>query len=230
MDIPLQANSTFEYPLNLKFMKKVILLSVLFPLICLSQHKNEWFFGAEIGNNIINSFQLGEPNKSFQGGIVAEYYTGESWSLIGRIKYFKTGVSFYSQSTHSGSWFDLGSDGYFGVFNGSVISIPVDIKNEFNITSKIKGNVKLGLAYNREIKSEYYFSSNLNTDNSKSFTSLNAGFGINYYLTNKTAFYIDLETYQLGGYKASSNGLVFTKNYYTTNNLINIGIKHNFKK
>jgi hypothetical protein len=92
-------------------MKKVFLLSVLFPIISLSQHKKDWFFGAEIGNNTINSFQLGDPNKSFQGGIIAEYYTGESWSLIGRIKYFKTGVSFYSQSTHTGGWFDLGSDG-----------------------------------------------------------------------------------------------------------------------
>jgi len=47
---------------------------------------------------------------------MAEYYFANSWSLFGRIKYFKTGLSFSSSSS-------------FGQFNGAVISIPLNVKN-----------------------------------------------------------------------------------------------------
>ena len=54
--------------------------------------KGNWHFGGEMGSNTMTSFNLGESNKSFQGGVVAEYYTGRHWSVSGRIKYFETGV------------------------------------------------------------------------------------------------------------------------------------------
>ncbi len=216
-------------------MRKILYLSLLISFISFSQQKKNWFFGMEIGCNSITSFEFGESNKSFQGGFLAEYYTGNHWSLIGRIKYFKTGVSFFKPNTHNGSWLDLGSDGFYGEFNGEVISVPITMKYEFKVLNKFRGNLKLGLAYNYETKSEYNFSSNLDSKNPKSFGSLNTGLGLSYYVSNKTAFNLDVESYQFGGYKAnsSSDGSMnfgFPKNYYTTNCLINIGIKHNFKK
>ena len=52
--------------------------------------EGKWFFSAEIGTNTITSYTLGEPNKSFQAGILAEFYTGRHWSLTGKVKYFET--------------------------------------------------------------------------------------------------------------------------------------------
>lgn len=78
-----------------KKMKKIYLLLSLISIVSYSQQKKDWFFGAELGLNTITSFNLGEPNKSFQGGILAEYYMGNHWSLTGKIKYFETGVSFF---------------------------------------------------------------------------------------------------------------------------------------
>lgn len=192
--------------------------------------KGKWFFGAEIGSNKINSFSLGEPNKSIQAGLLAEYYFARHWSLSGRIKYFETGVSFYKPNTHSSSWFDLGSDESYGFFNGAVIAAPIAIKWEFRIYKNLKANLKIGGAYNFETKSNYYFSPNLETNNSKIFVNFNPGFGFNYFLSEKTAIYFDIETYKFGGYKGNSQSQILSKNYYTENNLINLGIKYTFKK
>jgi hypothetical protein len=190
----------------------------------------KWYFGAEMGLNTMASFKLGEPNKSFQGGVVAEYYTGRHWSLSGRIKYFETGVSFYKPNTHSGGWFDLGSDEYSGVFKGAVISIPINIKWEFRIFKNFGGSLKLGYAQNFETKSNYTnYSANLKTDYSKSYGSSISGLGFNYFLNQKTAIYIDFERY-FGGRKAKIPALIFDNDQYVMNNLINIGIKYNLKK
>jgi hypothetical protein len=69
----------------------------------------------------------------------------------------------------------------------------------------------------------------VNTNRTKNFGSYNSGIGFSYFLNKKMAVYIDIETYQLGGYKGNNDGFIFPKNYYTTNNLINIGIKYNLK-
>jgi hypothetical protein len=193
--------------------------------------KGNWYFGAEMGSNTITSFDLGEPNKSFQGGVLAEYYTGKHWSLSGRIKYFETGVSFYRPNTHSGSWFDLGSDASFGAFNGAVIAIPLDIKWEFRMHENFRGYLKTGLVYNYETKSNYNFSENVSTNHAKDFGSFNTGIGFSCFLNKKMAIYIDLENYSFGGRKAAYQNIVLWDTvYYTKNTHLNFGIKYNFKK
>lgn len=192
--------------------------------------KGNWYFGAEMGLNTISSFKLGESNKSLQGGVLAEYYTGRHWSLGGRIKYFETGVSFYKPDTHSGSWLDLGNDAYYGFFKGAVISIPVTLKWEFRIFKNFSGSLKLGYAHSFETKSTYTnYSENLKTDYPKNYGSSNSGLGFNYLMNNKTAIYVDFETY-FGGRKAKIPAIIFDNDQHVMNNLINIGLKHNFKK
>jgi hypothetical protein len=63
-----------------------------------------------------------------------------------KIKYYETGVGFYKPNTHSGSWFDLGSDAYYGNFSGNVVNVPVFLKWEFRLYKNFKGNFKLGLS------------------------------------------------------------------------------------
>ena len=192
--------------------------------------KGNWYFGAEIGSNNINSFSAGGNKNSFQAGVLSEYYFSRHWSLSGRIKYFKTGVSFYKPNTYSGGWINLGSEESFGNFDGAVISIPLDIKWEFRIYKNLAGNLKLGYAYNIETKSNYgNYSENLKTDYPKQYGGFNIGYGLNYFMNKKTALYLDVEFYS-GGAKGYSDGF-FGKNYYYTQNvLINLGIKYNFKK
>lgn len=221
-------------------MKKVhlaILLLILGSNLVIAQTEKEiinpkgnFYFGAEMGLNAISSFSLGEQNKSLQGGLLAEYYFAKHWSIVARVKYFETGTSFYRRNTHSGSWLDLGHDAAYAVFNGAVISIPVNLKWEYRIHKNLNGYIRQGFAYNYETKSKYDFSPNLNTNNPKSFGSFNVGFGFNYFVSSKTSFFIDIETYQLGGHKGSDGSLFFPKNYYTTNSVINIGMKYSFRK
>lgn len=219
---------------------KKILLTLLLPFLATAQEntkseivnpKGNWFFGAEIGENTITSFNLGEPNKSFQGGVLTEYYTGRHWSLSGKIKYFETGVSFYRPSTHSSGWFDLGHDENFGTFNGAVIAIPIAIKWEFRIRRNLRGYLKTGFAYNYETKSNYNFSKNVNTNHAKDFGSYNSGIGFSYFINKKMAVYLDLENYTFGGRKAEyENFILWNTVYYTENSHLNFGIKYNFKK
>jgi Outer membrane protein beta-barrel domain len=193
--------------------------------------KGKWYFGAELGLNTITSYTLNEPNKSFQGGVLAEYYTGRHWSLSGRIKYFETGVSFQRPNTHSGGWFDLGHDASFGSFNGAVIAIPLNIKWEFTMHQNFRGYLKTGLVYNYETQSNYNFSENINTNHAKDFGSFNTDIGFSYFLNQKMAVYIELENYTFGGRKASYQNLVLWDTvYYTENSHLNFGIKYNFKK
>ncbi|WP_134397050.1 outer membrane beta-barrel protein [Flavobacterium psychrophilum] len=209
-------------------MKQKLLLSIILILlssnITLAQKtkeiikpKGNLYLGVEIGTNTITSFSNNKTNKSFQEGLLIEYYFAKQWSALARVKYFETGVSFVNNDN-------------FGEFNGSVISIPIDIKWEFRIYKNLKSNLKIGGAYNFETKANYIFSTNLETNNSKSFVNFNTGIGLNYFLSKKTTIYIDFETYKFGGYKGNSQSFILSKNYYTENNLINIGIKYNLKK
>jgi hypothetical protein len=208
-------------------MKKIYLLLFLIPLLFYSQQKKHWFLGAEIGLNTVTSYNLGEANKLFQGGFVTEYYMSNHWSLIGKIKYFETGVSFFKTGTN-GTY--LSSETKSLIFKGAVLSMPMCVKWEYKLVSNLKANIKVGLAYNFETKSIYELANNIDTNNPKSFGSFTAGLGLEYIVNPKSILYLDFDTNQLGGYKGNDNGFILPTNYYTTNNLLSIGIKHNFKK
>lgn len=192
--------------------------------------RGKWFFGGEVGINKIHSFSFGESNYSFQGGILSEFYFARQWSVTGRMKYYKTGVSFYKPDTHSGGWFDLGTDESFGTFNGAVISIPLDLKWEFRFYKNLAGSLKLGYAYNFETKSIYgHYSPNLKTDYPKHYGSINAGYGLNYFINKNMAVYVDIEFIE-GATKGNSDGFFGKYSYNTENSVLNFGMKYNFKK
>lgn len=208
-------------------MKAKFLYFLLNPFFRIISKKKDWFFGAEVGINAVTSYNLGEANKSFQGGFVAEYYFNNHWSLIGKLKHFETGVSFFKTGTN-GTYLSSATKAL--IFKGSVLSLPICVKWNYKLFSKLKGNLKVGLAYNFETKSNYKLATNIDTNNPKSFGSFSAGLGLEYIANTKNILYLDFDTNQLGGYKGNDNGFILPTNYYTTNNLLSIGIKHNFKK
>lgn len=106
--------------------------------------RGKWFFGAEIGLNTITSIHPNHKANLFQGGVLAEYYFAKHWSASARIKYFETGVSNKYDSSKV-------------YFEGAVISVPLNIKWEYRISNNFSGNLKLGVALNQEIKSNYYY-------------------------------------------------------------------------
>ena len=177
--------------------------------------KGKWFFGAEFGLNTITSLHPNHKN-SIQGGMLVEYYFSKYYSLSGRVKYFKTGVSNYSNSDK-------------GFFIGEVISIPLNINFEYNITNRLSGSLKIGLAANQEIKSDYYYPLSKKTDYSKFYGSFNPGIGINYFISKNTAVYMNYEVYVLGNDRDDADWLQLVPNS-PNNNLFNIGIKYSFKK
>ena len=190
--------------------------------------KGKWFFGVEMGPNIINSFSNGESKTSFQGGILTEYYFARHWSLSGRIKYFETGVSFF-QSSSDGGLIGTSRDLYSGTFNGAVIAIPFAIKWEFRIYKNLGANLKLGYAFNIETKSVYSnYSDNLSTDYPKQYGSANAGGGLNYFINKKIAVYLDIESYK-GSSKGHAENILGKTSYEEENILINFGVKYSFK-
>ncbi|WP_298541307.1 outer membrane beta-barrel protein [uncultured Aquimarina sp.] len=191
--------------------------------------KGKWFFGAEIGSNTITSYSLGESSTSLQGGILVEYYFAKHWSLSGRLKYFKTGVSFNQDATGGSGFFSFSSPRYSGVFNGDVFTIPINLKWEFRIYKNLSGNIKLGYAYNIETKSEYVnYTSNLRTDYPKYYGSVNPGVGLNYFVNKKMSVYIDFENY-FGPKRGKTPGLFSDGSKYLNNLLFNVGVKYTFK-
>ena len=178
--------------------------------------KGKWFFGAEFGLNTITSLHPNHKN-SIQGGMLVEYYFSKYFSLSGRVKYFKTGVSNYYNSDK-------------GFFSGEVISIPLNINFEYDITNRLSGSLKIGLAANQEIKSDYYYPPSAKTNYSTFYGTFNPGIGINYYLTPKTTLYINYEVYILGNDRDKNEGGFNLLPNSPNNNLLNLGIKHNFKK
>ncbi len=211
------------------------LLVVFFILLCnivISQTseiinpKGDWYFGAEIGLNTITSYTLNESNKSLQGGVLVEYYFAKHWSFSGRVKYFKTGVSF-NQSGSGAGFFSTSA--YSGIFNGEVLAVPVYIKWEFRIYKNLKGNVKLGYAYNIETKSEYLnYTDNLRTDYSRQYGSINPGLGFNYFMNKKTSIYIDVENY-FGPARGRTPSLLSNDKKHLNNLVFSVGVKYTFK-
>lgn len=204
-------------------MKKLMIFGLL-PLLAEAQVndkeisvnvKGMWYFGIELGTNSIPSFTKNEKKHSVEGGLTAEYYFAKQWSAQARIKYFETGVSFRNDES-------------YGIFEGSVVSVPLDVKWEFPIHKNFRGNLKLGAAYNYETQNDYNFPSEMKTDYSRSFFSMNSGLGLSYFLSSRMAVYMDLESFRLGGYKGTGS-LYLGDNYYTDNNHINLGVKYNFK-
>ncbi len=213
-----------------------ILITALFCISVYSQDENfvdpkgNWYLGAETGINIIDNYSLDKTEVSLQGGILAECYIAKQWSLSGKIKYFKTGLEFYSPDTHSGSWFDLGHDEFYGTFRGAVISIPVYVKWEFRVYKNLKANIKTGVAYNFETQSTYNYSANLETSYPTTYSTAISGLGLNYFVDEKLAFYLDYEIYLNGQKKGNMQTIIFDDGYRTKNMLVNLGVKYNFKK
>tara|TARA_B110000114_G_C14989996_1_gene356164 strand:- start:265 stop:870 length:606 start_codon:yes stop_codon:yes gene_type:complete len=187
--------------------------------------KGKIFFGGELGGAIV---KLENTDISFQGGFLVEYYISNHWSISSKIKYFQTGVSFYQEGT-SGLF---GINERFGTFKGENIAVPLNIKWEFNILQNLSGNLKIGIAYNKELKGDYTnYSNNIDTKLFKSeyFGSV-FGLGINYFLSNKSALYLDFEV--LGGTKkgVKSRGLFNDEDIYNSSALVSIGYKYSFSK
>jgi hypothetical protein len=177
--------------------------------------KGKWFFGAELGLNTITSIQPNHKN-SIQGGILAEYYFAKHWTFSGRLKYFETGVSYKYNSTNA-------------IFEGAVISIPLNINWEYRISNNFRGNLKVGVALNQEIISNYYYPASTSTNYSTFYGTFNPGIGFNYFLSKNTAIYINYEVYVLGNERGNMDWFhIFP--HSPNNNLFNIGIKHNFQK
>lgn len=175
--------------------------------------KGEWYFGMEIGSNRIISIQDSPKTESFQVGLLAEYYLSNQWSLKGRIKYFKTGLSFKNNKYR---------------FDGKVISIPINLKWEFKVFKNLKGNLNLGLAFNQEIKSKYSYPKLESTDFSQFFTNINSGIGFNYFISKRFTVYTNIEIYLWGNNRNNNDFLSIIPNS-TNNRIFNLGIKHNFK-
>ncbi len=213
-----------------------IFITALFCTSVYSQNENfvdpkgKWYFGAEAGANVIRDYSLDKTEVSLQGGILAEYYFAKQWSLSAKIKYFKTGLEFYSPDTHTGGMIDLGHDEFYGTFRGNVISIPVYLKWEFRVYKNLKANLKAGVAYNFETQSTYNYSSNLKTNYPTSYPTAISGLGLNYFVDEKLAVYLDYEVYLRGPKKADTQSLIFDDGYRTKNMFVNFGVKYNFKK
>ncbi len=189
--------------------------------------KGKWFFGAEIGSNRIRNYTIKEDEVSFQGGFLAEYYFKKNWSLSSKLKYLKTGVSFYQPEFICGGmgFFSCTSrEEYSGTFRANTIVIPLFIKWEFRILKNFKGHLKYGISFNHDTESQYTnYTSNVSTDYPKTFFSQASGLGFNYFINNNASIHIDIEGY-LGQNRAKEYRAT-TKNI---NHIVNIGYKFNF--
>ena len=205
-------------------MKKLIyvLLIILNSSYVFSQNVNEvinpkhkWYLGLEFGLNGIQSYNFDENKKSYQLGVTSEYYISKNWSFNARFKYFETGLSFRNNGYH--------------VFDGAVISVPLNMKWEFKIYRNLRINFMSGFALNQEIKSNYSYPNKPNANYSNFYVNLNSGFGFNYYLNKKAAIFLNYEVYVLGNNRSDDNSLGILP-VTPNNNLLNIGMKYNFKK
>ncbi|MBF6642056.1 outer membrane beta-barrel protein [Flavobacterium sp. J49] len=191
--------------------------------------KGKLYFGIEVGSNTISSFEFNEPTTSFQGGLLAEYYFARHWSVSGRIKYYKIGASF----SDDGSSINFSNKTAYnsGRFMGEAIMIPMDIKWEFRLYKNFAGFLKLGYALSIETKSEYSDYSPAITENFSNYSySLFAGYGLNYFINDKDAVFISVESF-IGGNKGKQNGglnIFDDGRKYLTNTLVNVGYKRCF--
>lgn len=190
--------------------------------------KGKVYFGIEVGNNIIGSFEFNEPKTSFQGGLSAEYYFARHWSVSGRLKYYKIGASF----SDDGSFIDFAGKTTYnaGRFRGEAIAIPLDVKWEFRLYKNFAGFLKLGYALSIETKSEYSDYSPAITENFSNYNhNLFTGYGLNYFINDKDAVFFSVE-YFVGGNKGNQSGLhIFNDGgKYLTNTHVNVGYKRCF--
>lgn len=176
--------------------------------------ENTWYFGVEIGVNDIISFQDISNTKSAQIGVLAEYYLSNNWSVTGRIKYFKTGLSFKDNRYK---------------FNGKVIAVPINLKWEFNFIKNLRANLSLGLAFNQELEKKYSYPEGKNTDFSSFYTNSNIGIGFNYVVSKRIGIYTNVEIYYFGNDKEGVEGKYFIFPHSTNNVHYNLGVKYNFK-
>lgn len=180
--------------------------------------RGKWFFGAEAGINTITSYNFGEQQNSLQGGLLAECFFAKQWSVTGRVKYFKTGVSFRK-------------GGKFYRFDGAVVSVPVNLKWQYRIAGNFHGSLKMGVVVNSEVKSDYSYNDAYTENYAPVFASFNTGLGFSYFVNSQTAVYIDYEIYVLGNYRGVAEDWIGPIPPQATNNaLLNLGVKYSFKK
>jgi hypothetical protein len=194
--------------------------------------KGKWYFGAEIGQNRITSFGYDEGNSSISFGGISEYYFDKQWSVQGRLKYMKTGVSFINQPDTGWNWNwikatqDLSSFSIYNRFDGQTIVIPIDLKWEYRIYKNFHGSIKMGPALNAETKSIYNYGNVDSTHFSSTSVNMNLGYGFNYYLSKKYCLGLDFESYIFGASKGTTSGFLWNKTHYATNSLVNFQIKY----
>jgi hypothetical protein len=166
--------------------------------------KDKWFLGIEVGKNEI----ISTTSKSTQYGILGEFYFHKNWSFTGRIKYFKTGVTDFELN-----------------FTGAVISIPLNIKWEFNILENFRANLNTGIAFNKEVNSNYQYAHNRDEKFSTMYRTFNTGIGINYFASEKIGIYFNLEIYLFGNHRSIHKPWMFPNS--PENKHHNFGIKFN---
>lgn len=190
--------------------------------------KGNWYFGVEAGTNEMASYSGGGYKNSYQAGVMAEYYFARHWSVYAKLKYFETGVSFYSPNTHTGSWLDMGSPESSGTFKGAVIALPVDIKWEFRLYKNLSANFNLGASLNWETKNEYNgYSHNQSPDKSTIYPGIGAGYGLNYFFDKNLAAYMDVHGYS-GSSKGTIEGFWGNSSQNAENVQLSVGVKYNF--
>mgnify|MGYP001792671481 CR=1 FL=1 len=183
----------------------------------------QWFFGAEFGGNDIISFAYDEDIKSLQGGLLAEYFFSEKWSITARLKYFKIGYS-----TGLSTINDVVDRSNYHRFDAKVIALPINLKWEYKIVKKFRGNLKFGIALNQEVERQYQYPIGAKTNYPAFFMDYNIGFGFYNYITNNSVIYIEHEFKGYGPNQVEGGNLfIFTSS--ANNSFFNVGIKHNFK-
>jgi hypothetical protein len=205
------------------------LLLMLITLNLFSQTANKIFIGAETGININQSDYVNDTqNISMQIGILGEYLINKNISIMGKLKYFKSTVTFnYSRITGS-TWFGNKYQFSDADYNGEILSIPLTLNYTFKIYNKLSGSVRIGPSFNYKLSSIYNYPAEVNIDYSKTFIGLNSGFNLNYDI-GKSIIFFGFEPYY-GAKRGSTSGKGFsevmhTQNYRMENILLNIGIK-----
>jgi hypothetical protein len=210
-------------------MKKTILL-LLLPIIIFAQHKpiifnptNKIYYGLEVGTNDIISNSLSNGLHA-QFGITAEYFISKKWSVQGKLKYYKTSLSYVDPSNFE-------TKNPFLIFNGNVISIPITANWSFKISKNFRFFAAVGTTYNIETSNNYQIPSILNPDLSnikKQYFTSTSTFGLTNAISKNDILYLSIEG-NSGSNKAYLDEFLIGNNVKINNSLFNMGIKHNFK-
>jgi hypothetical protein len=174
--------------------------------------KGNWFFGAEIGENTIAD---DDHDQSLQGGVTAEYYMERGFSILGKLKYHKIGLTrnrFYSNQK----------------FEGAVVTIPINLKFEWRIFRNLRGNLRFGPNLNQEVERKFQNARDFQKDLPRLYLDANFAVGISYFISRKTIVYFDAEVKGLGREREKTEEWLLPNATY--NSFLNFGIKYNFKK